>query len=459
MPIITISRGSLSGGERLAQELGARLGLKVISREVILEAARTYGVSEAELVKGLKSPPSLWERLRNSRDSYVLAIQAALAELVEGGDVVYHGLAGHLLLKELPQVLKLRLIAPLDYRIRAAMTALSCTREHAAEHIAALDHDRQQWVERMYGVEWTDPTLYDLVINLEHMEIDAAVELVTKLVEQPAFKITSESQQAVADFALTTRVRAALKLTSGFPDDVVQVNARRGVVHLSGGSYFESNRQAVVKFVKTLKGVKFVTPGDDTSAVDDTPATASELARDLMVPLTSYPHVHSWVPLREAMMALGASAVKLQDGHVIAPRFVLVLDEQERLVGVVSRRNLLRGLTPQFAAIDRARQSIGSLAPVASFSMPITLQWNSLFSAAAVQASWEPVRTVMEPIRGTVTLGDTLGAVVTTMIHHGIDLVPVLDGDKAVGVILMTDVFYTVGQHVLESGKARPTSP
>ena len=45
--------------------------------------------------------------------------------------------------------------------------------------------------------------------------------------------------------------------------------------------------------------------------------------------------------------ALGASTVKLTDGHLVTPRYVLVLDQGGHLVGVVSRRDLLRGLTPQ----------------------------------------------------------------------------------------------------------------
>ena len=46
MAIVTISRGSLSGGAKLARQLGETLACKVLSREVIIEAAKTYGVSE-----------------------------------------------------------------------------------------------------------------------------------------------------------------------------------------------------------------------------------------------------------------------------------------------------------------------------------------------------------------------------------------------------------------------------
>ena len=49
MAIITISRGTKSGGEKLAKCLSERLGWPAISREVIVETASQYGVSETLL--------------------------------------------------------------------------------------------------------------------------------------------------------------------------------------------------------------------------------------------------------------------------------------------------------------------------------------------------------------------------------------------------------------------------
>jgi Cytidylate kinase-like family len=57
MPIITLSRGSLSGGELLANQLASKLGFKVISREVIVEPLAKIAMSESPLgiLKKLKA--------------------------------------------------------------------------------------------------------------------------------------------------------------------------------------------------------------------------------------------------------------------------------------------------------------------------------------------------------------------------------------------------------------------
>src|SRR4030042_5674130 len=113
MPIITISRGTLSGGEALANLLSRKTGYPVIGLEVIKEAAPHYGISESEISKQLNQGPRVIERLLgDKRRIYLVAVQSVLAERALQGDFIYHGLAGHFLLHEVPNVLKLRLVAP-----------------------------------------------------------------------------------------------------------------------------------------------------------------------------------------------------------------------------------------------------------------------------------------------------------------------------------------------------------
>jgi cytidylate kinase/CBS domain-containing protein len=452
MAIITISRGSLSGGARLAEQLGTRLGAKVISREVIVEAARKYGVSENELTEGIKSPPGLWDRLTHHKHRYLLAIQATLAEMVMEGNTIYHGHAGHLLLKELPHVIKLRLIAPLEYRAQAAMAELKGGREEALHHIQMIDEQRAKWVRLIYNVEWTDPALYDLILNLEQMSIETACETVVNLVGRKEYCRTPETVQMRKDFALATRVRAELTFHSGFSESAIEVTVRRGILRFSG-SHYEKNKDAVLDFVKNIPWVKEALPSESEGSGAPAGSVVEEKkAADVMLPISSYPYIHHWVTIREAIAALNSSSVKLTDGHVIRPRYILVHDEQEELVGVLARRNLLRGLTPQFKEMERARERMEELgAPMTAFSIPESFHWLSFFGATALSHAEEPVASIIAPIRCTVGPDDDLSTVVTTMLQHNVDLVPVVSNRKTVGVILMTDVFDTIAEHLMEN--------
>lgn len=94
MAIITISRGSLSGGRALAQCLSASLGYPTVGREVLQEAAEALGATEEAFRGKFETTPGLWGRLTRAREKYVLAVQTALAEWCTRGDLIYHGLSG-----------------------------------------------------------------------------------------------------------------------------------------------------------------------------------------------------------------------------------------------------------------------------------------------------------------------------------------------------------------------------
>ncbi len=451
MPIVTISRGTLSGGARLAEALGARLGMKVLRREVVVEAAKTYGVSEDVLQASIQSPPGFWDKLGRKRQQYILAVQATLASMIEDDNVVYHGLAGQLLLRELPNVLKVRLIAPMEYRLRAAMVEHDLSREEAVKHIEKADEARSLWVRRVYGAEVTDPALYDLVINLGNMSMETATEIIADLLGREEYRSTPETERRLHDFALETRVRAVLSLNAEFSDASVEVSVRDGVVDLTVPLALEQRRAAVVELIRQIPGVETVRGGEHTAGEEEPVVAKSwKTAADIMIPLKGYPHVRQSLPIRDALLSLGASSVVSSDGHLVCPRYLLVLDEVDRLVGVVNRRNLLRGLSPQYAMLKKAQASVGTAMPFADALSSTGLLWSTLFSPAAVAAAARAVETVMAPIRAVVSVTDTLSMVVSTMLELDVDLIPVTDGDRTVGVIMMTDVFDNVAEYILE---------
>ncbi len=141
------------------------------------------------------------------------------------------------------------------------------------------------------------------------------------------------------------------------------------------------------------------------------------------------------------------------------PRYVLVLDDDDRLVGIVSRRELFKGLIPHLQDDRKTEAHIKELVPFGG-SMPseLVIRWTSLFSRSAIEASTKPIESVMVPIKGTVQIDDTLSTVISTMLHHGIDLVPVLDGEKVAGVILMTNIFDIAAQFIMEYGQPAKAS-
>jgi len=208
--IITISRGTMSGGRAVAECLAERLGYPCIGREVLQTAARTLGATEETVRRKLQQPPGPVDLVMRERRAYVTAVQAALAAHCVTGTLVYHGLSGQLLLRDLPGVLRVRLIAPMPMRVQALLSHHTHTTHEAAErYIRSVDRQRRRWVRRMYGVDVTDTALYELTINLESITLGTACVMIAELARQPHYAVTPAVRGRLEAFAAECRARAA----------------------------------------------------------------------------------------------------------------------------------------------------------------------------------------------------------------------------------------------------------
>jgi cytidylate kinase len=234
MSVITISRGTLSGGRTLAECLAQRLGYRCVDRDVIVERAAAQGVSHQELRDALEKPPSFLDHFQHKKYMYLVLMQAALAEEVVDDQVIYHGNAGHLLLGGGAPVLRVRIIAPLELRLRMAGERLRLSREEAILHIEKMDRDRRRWTQYLYGIDWGDPALYDIVVNLEHITIDQACTTVASLVRSRCYQFDAECRRKMNDLVTASRVRVALVLNPATANLEVEVESHDGIVSLRG---------------------------------------------------------------------------------------------------------------------------------------------------------------------------------------------------------------------------------
>ncbi len=268
MAIITISRGSYSMGKAVAEKVAERLGYECLSRDVLLEASGDFNIPELKLERAIEDPPSILERFTHGHQKYVAYVQSALARHVGRDNVVYHGLAGHVLLKNVSHLLKVLITADREMRLGIVMEREKMSRQQAETWLGKLDKGRRRWTQRLYGVDPWDPSLYDLAIALRRLEVDDAVELICRSVEMRQFKTSDESRQEMADLTHAAEIKAAV--VDGYPD--VHVSSRYGNVLVYGVS---SDRQAqklkarVVEVCSKMEGINNIEVHAGIAAPDD----------------------------------------------------------------------------------------------------------------------------------------------------------------------------------------------
>ena len=165
MSIITISRGSYYRGKEVAEKLAEKLGYGCISREILLEASEEFNIPEIKLIRAIHDAPSILERLTHQKEKFVAFIRVALLKHVQRDNVVYHGLFGHFFLQDIPHVLKVRIVGDLEIRVADEVNREGISPDKAREIILRDDEERRKWALYLYGADWWDATLYDLVIQ------------------------------------------------------------------------------------------------------------------------------------------------------------------------------------------------------------------------------------------------------------------------------------------------------
>jgi CBS domain-containing protein len=159
--------------------------------------------------------------------------------------------------------------------------------------------------------------------------------------------------------------------------------------------------------------------------------------KDLMIPLEDYPHIPYWFTLRQAMAIVWEAAVKFEGSF--EPRAVLVFDEKYQLMGILTLRDIIKGLEPRFmheTALVKADPNL-------------TVLMGDLFGPGMREASQKPVSEVMSPIKVTIQGNDLLAKAIFMMIQENVGMMPVVQDSKVAGMIRLSDLFTEISKLVL----------
>ena len=178
MAVITLSREMGSRGDDVARLVAERLGLRLIGREIINRAAKDAGAPEVALAEidelGLLGVRPSAAALRLYREK----VSAIIDELTAEEAVLLVGRGGQVILAGRPDVFHVRIIAPRSMRLALIQERCRVPVEVAAARIDASDAVRTGYLKRHFGVRGDEPHLYDLIINMAHMDVPGAVDLV-----------------------------------------------------------------------------------------------------------------------------------------------------------------------------------------------------------------------------------------------------------------------------------------
>jgi len=153
--------------------------------------------------------------------------------------------------------------------------------------------------------------------------------------------------------------------------------------------------------------------------------------REIMISLRDYSTVQAEAPLGEAIKALQESLH--QDGRVwYGFHSVLVLDREQRLVGLLTLRSLLKAI--ELAALHRDALLRGA-------------SWGWYFAGRVHRQSGVRVRDIMRPLSlATIESEETVFQAAVKMVAHRVNSLPVLEKGRLVGIVRTIDIFQLIGE-------------
>lgn len=194
--IITIARGFGSGGKSIGEELGKKLDIPCYEDEIKRMAVVESGLNEelfeetSERLAGSNIQQKINsfihrysprpEKQEFASQDHLYSIQSKIiTSLAEKESCIIIGKCADYLLRDKKNVLSIYVDAPREACIKSITKRMGLTEKEANDLIVSTDKYRAAYYKYYTGgVDWTNPTNYDLFLNSERYGREACVELI-----------------------------------------------------------------------------------------------------------------------------------------------------------------------------------------------------------------------------------------------------------------------------------------
>jgi cytidylate kinase len=197
-PIITISREVGCNGVKLANKTASRLNKKnmapdwkVLSKEVFFESARELDIDPEKVRRILKQDKYVFNDILNafntrrfkSEKKVVKTVTDVIRTFALDGFCIIVGRAGHFIAQDIKNALHLRLVAPLEYRIKTIIENNHLNREEAIQFIEKVEKERLAFRKSIGNVS-SEEDCFDMFINRASFNDEKTIDLIELAIEK-----------------------------------------------------------------------------------------------------------------------------------------------------------------------------------------------------------------------------------------------------------------------------------
>ncbi|MBQ7343179.1 MAG: cytidylate kinase family protein [Clostridia bacterium] len=178
--IITIAREHGSSGKQIGKLVAEKLGIPFYYKEMTALAAKESGLDREFIADINTNSPAILHSLYLSTDVIQQAVAAqdkVIKMIADQGSCVIVGRAADHVLRDNPNLLRVFIYAPEEFRIGRIMEVYGDTREEAIKYIRRSDDARASYYKSISGKTWGSRHNYDLVVN-SSVGLEKAAEII-----------------------------------------------------------------------------------------------------------------------------------------------------------------------------------------------------------------------------------------------------------------------------------------
>ncbi len=211
MSIITVFTGTYCNEESAIKEILKKTGYKYLSdSDIVSKAGSLSDLPENKVFKAFSAKTSVLNQLTHEKERSITYLKLAVAEMLIEDNILINGFTSLLIPTGIAYVLRVCLIADMKYRVSLASSS-GMSENEALKMIHKSDEDKISWTKSI--LEKDDPwdiSIYDMVLPTDKMTPEDIANLVEKSLERDILKASADSEKAIQDFILASRVETAL---------------------------------------------------------------------------------------------------------------------------------------------------------------------------------------------------------------------------------------------------------
>ncbi|HZK20218.1 MAG TPA: cytidylate kinase-like family protein [Treponemataceae bacterium] len=178
MAVIAISRQVAAFGDEIARVLVNKLGYSFIDRHMIENKIIELGFPEEKLKKYDEKKPGFFASLTKERDEYFSYLQLAILEAANQGNCILIGRGAYLILENVPNIVSVRLVSPLEIRKKRIMAEFNWSEKQALQRIEESDTNRAGFHKSFFNEKLENSTRFCMVLNTGFIDMENASALI-----------------------------------------------------------------------------------------------------------------------------------------------------------------------------------------------------------------------------------------------------------------------------------------